>query len=342
VMTFEIVEESRALLEEADLLSQDWKQLARRDLMELRGRSTAWSYRRHGAPSVEPTALACLGLLASGDARSLAGDRAAGCAGAAWMEAIQRADGAVPVSPSPRTPGWATPYALLLWSGLSGHEAARRRARAWLLGLGGKTLARTKGSDLLIGHDSTAVGWPWVEGTHSWLEPTALAVLALCREGLAGHPRVGAGIELIRDRCLNKGGWNYGNKTVFGHDLRPQPGPTGLALLALAARGDRGPAVTHSIDYLRLALPDLGAAVSLGWGVLGLRALGACPLDADAWLAASYRRCAGSADAAMGLALLLLAADDQAIRLIVGPGTNQAATRQRAGPSTQFTARNHS
>ena len=41
---------------------------------------------------------------------------------------------------------------------------------------------------------------------------------------------------MIIDRALPHGGWNYGNKVVFGHELRPQPGPTGMALLALATR----------------------------------------------------------------------------------------------------------
>ena len=73
----------------------------------------------------------------------------------------------------------------------------------------------------MIGHDSTLVGWPWVDGTHSWLEPTALAILALCREGLGDHPRVAAGIALILDRALEDGGWNYGGKAVFGRSAAP-------------------------------------------------------------------------------------------------------------------------
>jgi len=307
--------------------------------MELRGPSTAWSYRRNGAPSVEPTALACLGLLASGDEHSSAADHAACRAGAAWMAAIQRAEGSLPVSQSVGTPGWTTPYAILLWSGVPGHEAARRRARIWLLGIAGKTIPRSKISDELTGDNLVELGWPWVDGTHSWLEPTALAILALCREGLGGHPRVDAGIRLIRDRALSKGGWNYGNKSVFGQELRPLPGPTGLALLALAARGDRSTAVTRALEYLRQTLPNLRSAVSLGWGVLGLRAHGACPLEADTWLAASVGQCAGRVDATMSLALLLLAANDQAIRLIVKPGTNEVTTRERCEPRTPLKSR---
>src|SRR5262249_10379671 len=142
----------------------------------------------------------------------------------------------------------------------------------------------------VIGHDTSLIGWPWVEGTHSWLEPTALAILALAGEGLGDHPRVRDGVRLILDRAIPSGGWNYGNKAVFGRMLRPQPGPTGMALLALAGRagGQASPAVTRALDYLRGTLPAVRAAVSLGWGVLGLRAAGACPAQAQSWLAEAY------------------------------------------------------
>jgi hypothetical protein len=295
-----------------------WTQQARDELIKLRGQSPAWGYRQGGAPGVEPTVLACLGLLASGDERSCASDQTAARSGADWMAAIQRPDGALPVSQDLSAPGWATSYALLLWSCIPGYDAARRRARRWLLGVSGKTLARTKVADELLGSYSTAAGWPWVDGTHSWLEPTALAVLALCRHGLADHPRVDAAIELILDRALPVGGWNYGNKRIFGQDLRPQPGPTGLALLALAARKVRSPMVARGVDFLLVSLPELGASISLGWGVLALRAQGACPPEAGVWLADSARKSTGNANTTMGLALLVLAAGDDGVSLMVG------------------------
>jgi hypothetical protein len=177
----------------------------------------------------------------------------------------------------------------------------------------------------VLGSYATAAGWPWVDGTHSWLEPTALAVLALCREGFANHRRVDDAIELILDRALPAGGWNYGNTRVFGRDLRPQPGPTGVALLALGAREVRSNAVARGVEYLRNTLPEIGAAVSLGWGVLGLRAHGACPRQSDLWLAESVRHAAGRADATMGLALLLMAGNGSAINLLIGPSRNPPA-----------------
>ena len=47
------------------------------------------------------------------------------------------------------------------------------------------------------------------------------------------------------------GGWNVGNSSVFGTPLRPQGGPTGIALLALrAALHEETPSVTRACQYL--------------------------------------------------------------------------------------------
>ena len=107
-----------------------------------------------------------------------------------------------------------------------------------------------------------------------------MAVWALCEEGCLRHSRVEQGVCLIRDRAIPGGGWNYGNNIVFGHPLRPQPGPTGIALLALAAAGARdgeSPVVARGLVYLSRTLPTIRSAVSVGWGILGLKAHGACP-----------------------------------------------------------------
>jgi hypothetical protein len=237
------------------------------------------------------------------------------------LAAIQREDGSLPVSQSLATPGWPTPYALLLWSGLMGFDGARLRARNWLLGCQGRPIPRTDETAKVVGHNSTLIGWPWVDGTHSWLEPTALAILALCREDHGDHPRVRQGIGLILDRAIPRGGWNYGNKSVFGRALRPQPGPTGLALLALAARGEWTSGVPAALDYLRGTLPSLRAAVSLGWGVLGLRAHQACPAEAESWLAEAYEHGWGRPGSVLGLAVLILAAGENALRLLLPPLT---------------------
>ncbi len=225
-----------------------------------------------------------------------------------WLANIQREGGSVPAAPGESAPGWTTPYAMLAWQKLGSHEKARELARGWLLRVAGKRIPRNQEVDHVLGHDPTLIGWPWVVGTHSWLEPTAMAILALRGEGLGDHPRARAGLAVVVDRAIPAGGWNYGNKSVFGQDLRPQPGPTGLALLALAggAPGDSrviGPA----IDYLKHILPTTHAAVSIGWGVLGLRAHEAAPSEAGNWLSVAASGELTRPDSTLGLGLLLLA-----------------------------------
>ena len=297
-------------------MSHDWTREARRDLLALQRTQGNWGYKNGATPCVEPSALASLGLLASGSDESAASDLGGARSTAEWIAAIQRGDGSVPVSPEIETSAWTTPLAILFWSGIPGFEASRRRARNWLIRVEGRTLPRNDPDAKLFGHDSTAVGWPWVHGTHSWVEPTAMAILALCREGLADHPRVKAGIHLLLDRSLKSGGWNYGNPAVFGRDLRSQPGPSGVALLALAALGDDSPECRRGIDYLRQALREVRSGVSLGWGVLALRAWEACPGDAGSWLLESYRRYGARPDQAVSLALLLLAACEPGLALL--------------------------
>ncbi|MBV8555260.1 MAG: hypothetical protein JO116_06830, partial [Planctomycetaceae bacterium] len=98
---------------------------------------------------------------------------------------------------------------------------------------------------------------------------------------------------------------------------RPQPAPTGLALLTLAQMpGEpRSPLVDRAIRYLTATLPGVRAASSLGWGLLGLRAWGVEPEGAERWLAEAYRHALGRPDAAPRLALLLLAAGGRALSL---------------------------
>jgi len=277
-----------------------WTDRARVELLGLRGAGGGWGYRRGSAACAEPTALAGLALAVT--------DAAAGAAAAAdRLAAWQRGDGSVGAYAAADAPGWTTPHAVLLWRALDAHAAETRRACAWLLGQRGKALPRAEVPERVNAHDTSIVGWPWVDATHSWLEPTAMAVLALGRAGLGADPRAAEGLRLIGDRAVAGGGWNYGNKAVLGRDLRPQPGPTGLALLALAGAATRPAVVDPAIGYLMRTLPGVRASASLAWGLIGLRAWGVAPADAGAWLAEAHAGAAGRPDAACKLACLLLA-----------------------------------
>jgi hypothetical protein len=281
----------------------------RAGLDQLRRSAPAWPYRPGGAPAAEPTALVGLAAWADDPASAIAREAAD------WLADQQQADGSLGVSATLHAPGWATPYALLSWSALGTRERERRRAAAWLLSQHGRTEANRPDSP--IGHDFRIDGWTWAPATHAWIEPTALALLALRREGLSGHPRVRDGLRLIHDRAIPSGGWNYGNRIVFGHALRPQPGPTALALLALVGTCPRTPAIVAATAYLESGLAGLRAGWSLGFAWLALRAWGRdvrpTPADLDAAIALAPRR----PNPTLALAALALAGAPRAIEGLV-------------------------
>jgi hypothetical protein len=286
-----------------------WVDLARAELLARRGRRGAWGYRAAGEPSVEATALVCLGIRSAIETTAVE----LGLSireGADWLAMMQRADGSLGAVRSVPGCGWPTAHALTLWTTVEGYSVCRDRAASWLLAEKGEPIKQPGDRQAAVfDHDTTLIGWPWVDGTHSWLEPTALSILALSGHGMGNHPRVAEGARLILDRALPGGGWNYGNRRVFGRELRPQPGPSGLALAALARipGATRTAAVDQAIAYLAGVLPGIRAPISLGWGILGLRSWGACPSEAGCWLERSHGLHASRPDSTTGLALLLLA-----------------------------------
>ena len=288
----------------------DWTGRALDELLRLRDRSGAWGYRNDRGPSAEPTALACLGLWSCRSHSPPEARREAIQRGADWLQTLQKADGSLGIAPSLPSPCWATPHAILLWNALEVHAPARRRAAAWLLEQKGNPSQSTR---------PTSAAWSgttrrWWAGPGS-RAPTPGSSRRPWRSwrwtGKAWGTIPASPREFVwsSNRALAQGGWNYGNTSVFGRQLRPQPGPTGLALLALAAHASehRPRSVDPAIAYLLRTLPDVRAPISLAWGVLGLRAWNASPAAAADWLAESYSLHAGRRDVTTGLSLLLLA-----------------------------------
>jgi hypothetical protein len=224
---------------------------ARRDSTELSVEATVW------------LALALRLALGPADERC----RAA-CAAVAR---VQGPDGRVSVSdlhPGAYSP---TSIAILAWHGARELAPARRSAVAFLLAHGGDHFPSSPESP--IGLDTDLAGWPWIDRTFSWTEPTALALLALESAGEGDHARAREGRTLLLDRQIRSGGWNYGNREVFGSELRPAPESTGLALAALAGRTP-ATAVAKSLDYLERLAPELRTPLALGWATLARVAWG--------------------------------------------------------------------
>jgi len=220
------------------------------------------------------------------------------------LVADQQDDGRVPVRPGHPSAAWPTSLAILAWRGSTAHDTARERAVSFLLSTTGKH--GPKHPDDVLGHDTSIRGWPWIQDTHSWVEPTSLSILALEAVGRGDHVRVAEATSMLLDRTLPGGGWNYGNTSVFGQALRALPESTGLALDALAGRTERA-RVAPSIAYLTAQLAGIRTPFTMGWGLLGLGAWGVRPEAAARWTEEILARSAqiGPYDTAH-VALLLL------------------------------------
>jgi len=252
------------------------------------------------SPASEPTALAALAL--TGSSLHTPAQKAA-----EWLADLQTEEGSISVRPGAEKPRWPTALAVLTWQVVGGtpnrFERQIERALAWSLSLFG---ARFK-PNVDVGHRCMLSAWPWVEGTHSWVEPTALQVLALRASGLGKHPRTREARELLIDRQLPAGGCNAGNTIVLGQAMRPHVQPTGLAMLALAGERDAGGVIDRSLSYLENALSEETTPTSLCWGLMGLTAHDRRPAGADDWLSKAAARAEHRRFSLNDQALLVLA-----------------------------------
>jgi hypothetical protein len=278
-------------------------------------------YHFAAAPAAEPTALAAIALL--GGQRFEAAQSQL-----RWLAKIQTSDGSVPPLAEMAQPSWPTAWAIIAAVLASRQKPAEFdapkppleetsafdivRAQERLLSIEGGRIEPSPD----FGHDPQLVGWPWVVGTHSWQEPTAMSVLALKALGLKNHPRTRQGLKLLVDRLLIVGGCNYGNTVVLGQRLRPHVEPTGLTLLALAGEQIDDPRIERSLTYLSGALSAETTPISLSYGLLGLAAHDRTPEEAADWLQTAFQRTIARDASPHALALLVLAAQDHRCPLI--------------------------
>jgi hypothetical protein len=179
----------------------------------------------------------------------------------------QLPDGRVPLITAIPAAYWPTALAVLAWQKSASQNDSVQKAVAFLINNTG--VHSTKSKDSLNEHDTGIKGWPWVENTHSWVEPTSMAVLALRSSGQGEHPRVLEAVRMLLDRQLPSGGWNMGNTFVFDKELLPVPESTGHALTALNSFSNTE-VVQKSLDYLNKIVQDLRTPLALAWGLFGL------------------------------------------------------------------------
>ncbi len=128
--------------------------------------------------------------------------------------------------------------------------------------------------DRQVRFDPDKFGWPWVEGTVSWVAPTALTILAF-EAWQFKSARIEWATAMLLDRACPSGGWNAGNSVVFGVAVDPHPDFTAMALLALLGRTSaQADSIRKAIEYLSTKLMSSRSAYSLAWGVMALSAYG--------------------------------------------------------------------
>ena len=233
-------------------------------------------------PAVERLAALDAGAVDRPDAQAwiLLGLRAAGraeaVAHASRLARFQLKDGSLPVRADLPQAHWPTAIAALAWAGLGGEFAGRAEdAVGFLCGVSGKHWE----VDDDFGHDPSIVGWSWISDTHSWVEPTSLAILAVDRAGAPGglqgraEERVESAVRMILDRQLPDGGWNYGNTVVLGNTLKPLPEETAFCLCALRGRAVESD-IAKSVAYLVGELSHVRSPATLAWTLMTLAAWG--------------------------------------------------------------------
>lgn len=201
------------------------------------------------------------------------------------MISLQFPDGRLPIAEGVESAHWPTSISVLAWKKCSGFKREIEKSAQFLIENSG--LHFEPESDSTGGHNTALLGWPWNQGAHSWIEPTAMAILALRAVGLGGHARVREAVAMLLDRQLPSGGWNYGNKVVYHQELRPMPANTGQALCALGglvACAD----VQKSIDYAARQFGQIRTPFSFCWCAFGLAAWSDADLDVPAHAARIY------------------------------------------------------
>lgn len=230
-----------------------------------------WSYYCGKQSWLEPTFYGALVL--HGDP---AADRA-------WslLKSWQAPDGSWPPTYGAAVSGWGTALCLTLAHIRGDLDGSYLKGIAYLLKTAGteselwrRALARLGFVD--PGRNLNLKGWPWKEGTSSWVEPTAHTLIAL-KKAYAQLPapelseRVRSGEALLLDVRCKDGGWNYGSPWALGEDQRSYPETTALALLGLQGRAEAG----SSVDLAKSWLRDTPSSLARAWITVALRLHGA-------------------------------------------------------------------
>jgi hypothetical protein len=224
-------------------------------LVAARDPEGGWGYFAGKAVRLEPTSWATLALLEARARLPDGGLNADLAVLAGWQQPTGLLADTPPASPNLAFNGFA---AVVLRRVREQHIVgvpSQEHVETQLLdGIRATKGLQIRNSDFMR-QDNRLQGWPWIDQTFNWVEPTAWCLLALknarrVRADARSDARIDQANRLLADRCCAVGGWNYGNSNVFGKDLHSYVPTTAVALLALQDQRD-APEVTRSVKWIR-------------------------------------------------------------------------------------------
>ncbi len=230
-----------------------------------------WGYHKGDKPVVEPTAVALLAI------RDEPGAEKSFQRGISWLLGSQNKDGGWGINGDDLESGWHTAWALIALKYSNQIGASITKAIEWLSYVGTYEITREEFQTSEVqGRDyPVALTWPWLPDQGCWIEPTALAVLAL--EGLShselASKRIGAALDYFLENRTPNGGWGNGNASPLDTIVLTRTYPTVLVLMALARIAPKE-IQTRDLDALRQDLQRDPSILSQSSGLLALRILG--------------------------------------------------------------------
>lgn len=232
-----------------------------------------WGYFPGKQSWLEPTAYAMLAL------HGAPGSDAAVERSWSLVRSWELADGSVRPGVGIADGTWVTALLVTLACVRGVYDENVARSAGWLLRVAGAehnllmrsfsylNLLKTK---LDVSHE----GWPWRNGNASWIEPTALTLVALKK--VKAHfasaeldHRVREGEELVLSRRCSDGGWNCGNPNVLNFDLPSYPESTGLALVGLQGRSAKE--LARPLEVARRFRAETKSSLAKAWLAVALR-----------------------------------------------------------------------
>ena len=227
-----------------------------------------WGYSPAGGAFLEPTAAVLFALQHSPLAKQAVEEAVS------WILSFQNPDGGWGICAQDGESGWQTAWAVYALSQLGGAEAEMQRGLRWLLD---EDVMQYTDSELLSAGEAVAQidfsirGWPWLPGKSSWVEPSALTLLALAKNSLQAGvlTRVNEAVLYLKDRRCSGGGWNVGNPVMFEALLPARINPTAWAVLALAETSPQD-ILLEDVQILHEEMHRDGGTMGFAWGLMAL------------------------------------------------------------------------